>query len=438
MSASSAEPPQKKFNRAFYLRIAAVLAVLAAILPVALPILRGSGNAGGSEIAFLRNSEVYTIQPNGSGLYQVTGKIALGFSWSPDHHEMLVRFAGAALPITTIDPIAQLQADTYATLGIVSIDGGALLGITAFGSIPYRSDGWWDATGNRLIYREGASTLILSQPDQPGGIASKLITNTGGIPAIASNAQAIAFVNPNGVLLAGQAQQTLQTIQTGAATTLPGGLPARVLWRPGHQELLYVTKTAQPNQYAFTLTHLTGPAIPLAAVTRPQRYAFSPNGSQLLIQTAAGYEILPLHKDAADQPIIISLPISQFSDPWWSPNSAAIIIRTTNALYYINSATGAARIVATLPVIPSQTTDAAPIPIPDDPWNADGSAFVFASAGGIWADGQALAVTSQPGTGLYVAHTAALNTPPALIDWGEHGAISWSTPDPNTEFDTIG
>ncbi len=420
------------------LRIALILAVLAVVIPVALPILRGAGNSGGAEIAFLRNGEVYTIQPNGRSLFQVTGKIALGFSWSPDHHEILVRFAGAALPVTTVDPIAQTLADTYATLGIVSIDGGALLGITPYGAIPYRSDGWWDASGNRLLYREGASALILSQPDQPGGIARKIITNAGGIPAAAPNAQAIAFVTPSGALVAGPAQATLQTVQTNAAITLPGGLPARVLWRPGQQELLYVAKTTQTNQYTFMLTRLTGPAIPLASVTQPLRYAFAPNGSQLLIQTAAGYEILPLNKDSAGKPIAISLPNVQFSDPWWSPNSAAILIRTANALYYINSLTGAARLLAALPQIPMQSAAAAPIPIPDDPWSADGSAFVFASAGGIWANGQALPTKPQAaGTGLYVVSVAALNKAPAFIDWGEHGAISWSTPDPNTQFDTL-
>src|SRR5260370_42049470 len=71
-----------------------LLLLLAAALASCSP-----GHLGGTEIAFLRDGHLWTIDPDGANAFEVAadGPPVIGYGWSPDHHILVFRTLDSSL-----------------------------------------------------------------------------------------------------------------------------------------------------------------------------------------------------------------------------------------------------------------------------------------------------------------------------------------------------
>src|SRR5579859_5321740 len=130
-------------------------------------------HGGGETIAFLRGGELWSINPDGSGAARLAGGGVVGFAWSPDHHQVVFRSGDGAFAASS----ETAAPDATGSLNVTSADGGGTVTITPASAGLARGDAWWDADGNRLVYRESLPGLegqvpavplyVLSQADQP-------------------------------------------------------------------------------------------------------------------------------------------------------------------------------------------------------------------------------------------------------------------------------
>lgn len=406
----------------------------------------GAGNTGSTELAFIRGSTLLTMQPSGTNTFQVTTGGVSGFAWSPDHHQFVVRYAAVSVLPTIANPLLATYPDMPAGMGVVSIDGGNIIPITPPTNFLTRSDAWWDASGNRLFYREQLATTptissqwILSQSDQPNGIARKVVAQSESIPTSAPDGTQIATMLADGALVLGAPLATPHIVQQGGLVTLPSGMPARPLWQPGHTAILYATASNDAHTTTLALTDLAGHTRQLTSASDLLQYSWSPDGKSVLMLTTTGFAIVSVDGK--------SISRWEEHDPaalaWWSPDSRTLITADRAGLALIDAATGK---VAPVVVI-TTASNPAPLPMPThpitgSPWSVDGGQFAFVATGGLWLNGKdttlgtPLATQHTAGSGLYVVTRSALGVAPHLVDWGEHTAFSWSTPDPNTQFVT--
>lgn len=400
-----------------------------------------SGNNGAQAIAFIRGNQLYTIQPNGSTLYQVTGATVMGYAWSPDHHEFVVRFSGYVPLPDFSNTVTQSRSSFPSVLGVVSVDGGNIMAITPGGTLLSRSDAWWDADGNRLFYAEGHGNWILSQADQPSGIARKEIAASGSAPTSAPDGSQVAMISNAGEIMIGTAGQPLRVLHSNVLHTLANGMPAMPLWQPHHQAIAYPIAGTQANQ-TLMLTNLQGKTAPLYTGTGIDAYAWSPDGNSMLVHDTAGWAIV----SAKQSHTVMRLALAaKDSVPFWSPDSAHIAFRSNDtgssaeiqqgALYLVTVKTATVTQIATVPQLPARSTIPVVHPVTGSPWSSDSKQLVLVSAGGTWFNGHALATKTQSGTGLYSIDITHIDQTPSLADWGEHLAVSWSTPDPNTQIE---
>jgi hypothetical protein len=258
----------------------------------------GPGHSGGDEIAFLRGGGLWTLSPDGSSLNQIESGGFIGFAWSPDHHQIVLRMQnGAGAEVDA--PFG--QSDSKSELGVTAIDGGNILQITPPNSGLLRSDAWWDASGNRLLYREeqtegnsatsgasgasgtseapGAPQWKLSQADQPAGIARKDLPASVVLPAVNHDGSLIASITAAGQVLLGAPGEQPRLLTSGALTTLPGSVvyPARPLWQPGTNRLLYAAAGASPDEATLLLSDTAGTVGPCS----PSRISSNMPGPQM-------------------------------------------------------------------------------------------------------------------------------------------------------------
>jgi hypothetical protein len=419
-------------------RLALVVMTLAALALAAC-----APHAGGDEVAFLRGGQLWTVNSDGSDALAIAGGNVAGFAWSPDHHQLVFRYGGKAAPTG----IGAAAPDAPGLLGVVGVDGGAAVTITPEVAGLARSDAWWDAQGNRLLYREGfplapgvepTSVLYeLSQADQPAGIARKTLLDAAGIPALAPDGSQIAVVDPEGIVRVGAPGQAGRAVAGGALLTLPGGSrPARVLWQPQHQALLYAAAAQHGEPQAqLMLADLRGHARAVGTAHALLDYAFSPDGSLLLVHTAADFQVWDMRR-AGDQLAAFSW---REDDPmalaWWSPDGRRVLVRDRAGLVLAD--VRARRIEQLLAGGRPEAEPGAGMswrPLAGSPWSADGSKIVFADSGtGSWL-GHALPAARRGGGGLYAAGVGGGAGVPELIASGSIAWPSWSYLDPNASF----
>ncbi len=411
------------------------LALLGGVLVSLLLVACQAGQNGADALAFIRAGKLYRMQPDGSGLYQITPATVSGFAWSPDHHMLVARFAASTVAPASAYP--NLVADAPAALGVVSLDGGNILPITPPAPLVSRSDAWWDAAGNRLFYREHLGNQIqwvISQSDQPNGIARKglgasLTTvqapDGGGIPTSAPAAAQVAWVTDGGVLVLGTPGGAAHVLATGALPQLANGAPARPLWQPGHSAILFAGGT--PAQPTLLLTDLSGKTRQILQAPF-DGYAWSPDGTHILVHTPGQWSIYATDGTSA----MMWNDSAPGGIPWWSPDGRFVLVVAPTALTLAALATKTATVLATFPASAQAVALPVAAAVTGSPWRGDSRQFALVAAGGTWHDHTALATHSPPGTGLYIVSISALAHAPALVDWGAHQALSWTTPDPNT------
>lgn len=414
------------------------------LLGCIIPLLASCGlHSGAGVLAFLRNGALWTIQSDGSSPILIASAGVEGFAWSPDHHQFLVRYG--TTPVQPQPPQSTLSApDSPSDLGIVSVNGGGALQITPQDNGVLRSDAWWDPNGNRLMYRERLNasgqlpTYFLSQADQPAGIARKPVFAAATNPALAPDGQQVAVVDSSGNLRLGAPNTLGAVLATGALTELPtANRPARVLWQPHANALLY--DTAAPSGVSLILRDLTDPTgNSHALVTLPSLLdaAFSPDGSLLLVRTPAAFQVFRV--TAPDAPLFSWPETDPLALPWWSPDSHTILVQDVTGWQQVNVAHQTVRPLLVYSQPGATTTLSATTdwhPAATSPYSPDGSQVVFAApAGSTWLGGP-LPRPQTGTTGLYVASLQGSNPgQPSLIDSGADYAPGWSYLDPSTAF----
>jgi hypothetical protein len=414
--------------------LAGALIAAGALLGV---LLAGCGfHSGGDTIAYLRGGQLWSVNPDGTGATALAGGGVVGFAWSPDHHQLVFRTTTGTLPA-----FSQQAAppDAPGALNVTSADGGGTVTITPVSAGLARGDAWWDASGNRLVYREGlpggsVPIYVLSQSDQPVGIARLFLQGAGGLPAPAPDGTQAAWVDVTGGLHLGKPGASGQVIATGALLTVPEGRPARLLWQPGHHALLYDAQNGG-GQIKLVLTDLSGHGQTVGTAAGLLDNAFSPDGSLLLVHTGAAFAVWRV--GAAPAAVVYSW---SESDPdalaWWSPDGRAILVRDQAGLELADLGARATRPLLATPAPVAAPGTPAPAaawqPLVSSPWSADSTRIVFTDPGsGLW-QGRALPSASSGG-GLYVAASSGSAAPQLLVS-GVVAWPGWSVLDPSASL----
>lgn len=425
-------------------RLAPVMRAGLACLIGLCAILAGcAASAGGDDVAFLRDGQLWVAHADGSGARQLAGSGVVSFAWSPDHHQIILRRASgsSASAPTAGSPVSP---DAPGNLVAVSINGGSGLQITPDDAGVTRGDAWWNAQGNRLLYRErdtagqGPFLYFSSQSDQPVGIARRPLSQAASIPVLSTDGAHVAALDDAGNVLLGEPGKPLDIVASGALPALPGTKrPAHLLWQP-HAEALVYPVAASGGQVTLMRKDLHGATHALETFTGLLDAAFTPDGAKLLVHTSDGFSLRSLDANADAPPLFAWRELDADALAWWSPDGSALLVRDTGGLKLVDVGR---RTVTDLLSAPAggtgETTSGAARafwnPTVGSPWSVDGTRIVFASNAGATWRGSPLAKPAHGDVGLYIASVRD-GAAPALIDSNADTAPSWGYLDPSTVF----
>ena len=414
------------------------------------------GDLGNEEIAFVRDGNLWTIDPNGANAFEAVAQSmpVLGYGLSPNHQIFVFRTLDSGFAKTTagehltIDPITGLTGDVPSALNTVGIDGGTPIPIILSTPTLARSDAWWSPDGNRLLYREGASstlsspdlvTWVVSQNDQPAGIARKFLPNSFSIPSINADSSLAIGNSVQGIYTTTLAGTNLTFLQRGELPghPLPDSLE-RVLWQPAHQNpaLLYAISASSVGErgiFGLVLRETNGQTRLLTDCACTQ-FAWSPDGNRVLYSTAEDYTVLNIHDGTS-----FHFSAEPNAVPYWSPDSRALLLDGLHTLTLTRMASQQTQVLLSDGSSTALETDIALSkavlhPVENSLWNVDGQRFVVVTRGRTQWLGQQL----HSGNGLYVITLNRQDEPqavPALVDSNAHDTQpGWSYEDPNTSF----
>jgi hypothetical protein len=419
------------------------------------------GHSGGNEIAFLRNGQLWTIDPDGANALAIvsSGSPVVGYNWSPTHHFLAFRTLDDTFATTPAakqlasNPVNGQVGDIQSTINSLGVDGGTPIP-TAFSSTDLRySNVIWNASGTRLLYRQSGKAnpanptdarWIIAQNDQPGGIAAKLIPAAYTIPSFSYTNQKLVAISSNGIFtttLAGTQQHFL------ARNPLPGHpLPApleRVLWQPAHQDthILYALQVTEPtkahadvSQIQLILSTLDGRTTTLTTCTCTQ-FAWSPDGNSILYSAGTSDTLLNITTHAA-----FTFPVEADSIPYWSPDSQFLLLDGLNTMVMMQPARHQRRVLLQdyqassapgFPFVPTASTLLQPAE--NNIWATDSRHFLFVTYNRLQWQGQAL----SSGPGLYTAtidDQGQVQGSLVLVDKGTDTQAGWTYQDANTSF----
>jgi Tol biopolymer transport system component len=392
---------------------------------------------GGDALAFLRDGKLYTIQADGADLHQIAGDGIVSYSWSPTHQQLVYRTA-KPFPSSRGQSPMENAADLSGDLSVVSVNGGSTIPITPDASALVRTDAWWNANGNRLLYAErfpapegldDAADYIVSQADQPLGIASKSISDATALPALSADGAQVARINAPGNLILSATGMPGNIVTGAALRQLPNtSRVGRVLWRPHTDDLFYMTPAAN-DAVQLNLGQGFGAARALGTVAGLLDACFSPDGATLLVRTPEQFFVWDVNRPGGARYEWTNADLTAI--PYWSPDSKRLLVfdATGATLVDLEKKTNT-RVGAYAQ--PYHARQGAPHwrPAPGSPWSPDGGSIAFvADAGDSWSGARLTAA------GLYVASMSAAGGANArLVDGGTDEAPLWSYLDPAASF----
>ncbi|HZR39950.1 MAG TPA: hypothetical protein VFB12_07545 [Ktedonobacteraceae bacterium] len=422
------------------------------------------GHLGSNVIAFIRDGQLWTIDPNGANAFEVVaqGPPVVGYSWSPTHQLLTFRALDADFAKTPAashlnsQPVTGQIGDVASTANTIGVDGGTPITIAFSSPSVYYSNPIWNSTGNRLLYREtprsplanpASITWWISQNDQPGGIAIKSLPGSYSIPSLSYISQYYMAIgnSSKGVFTTTLAGTNLRYL---VHDPLPGHpLPAtleRILWQPAHQDtsfLYAVPATAHDstNISSHTVQLLLGTLdghITTLATCACTQFAWSPDGNYILYSTGSTYTLLnPRDKTS------FSLTEENSSVPYWSPDSHFLLLDGFHTLVLVNVAAKQQKVLLsndnTTVSKPAPTTlpavNALLQPVPNSLWAADSRHFLFLTRDRLSWQGQRL----RNGKALYTVAIDSSGRPqgtPAIADTGNDTQVGWTYEDANTSF----
>ena len=445
-----------------YQRLLLVLLLLLTSLLVAC----SPGHVGGNEIAFLRDGHLWTMDPDGANAFEVVADSTpvIGYGWSPTHQILMYRTLDpdytktAAAHSLAMNPLTERIGDVPSSLNTIGIDGGSAVPILFSSKDVQESNAWWNAQGNRLVYREEPTTPHLtsntvlwwiSQNDQPGGIARKLLPSSFSIPSIATN-NSLAIGNSfRGLYATAIDGSNLHFILASKLAGHP--LPAtieRVLLQPAHDNplILYAISTSsvaassfksQPLSVQLEVANLHGQITTLTTCTCLQ-FAWSPDGNSILYSNGSNYTVWHLGSQTS-----FSFNVEEGSIPYWSPNSHFLLFDGVHTLSLLNI--GRQHLVTLLSdgatfnsnssANASATNDINELlqPMSNSLWSTDSQHFLFTTRGRLIWQGKSLA----SGKGLYTIAINDAGQPqglPAQADTGNDTQAGWTYENPDTSF----
>jgi hypothetical protein len=420
------------------------------------------GHSGSNEIAFLRNGQLWTIDPDGANALAIvsSGPPVVGYTWSPTHHFLAFRTLDDTFATTPAakqlanNPVNGQVADIQSTINSLGVDGGTPIP-TAFSSPDIRySNAIWNASGTRLIYRQtgkanpanpSEASWIVAQNDQPGGIAAKLLPAAYTIPSFSYTNQKLVAISSDGIFtttLAGTQQHFL------VRNLLPGHpLPApleRVLWQPAHQDthILYAVQVAETTkahadtlQVQLTLSTMDGHTTTLTTCTCTQ-FAWSPDGNFILYSTGTSDALLNITTHST-----FTFPVDADSIPYWSPDGRFLLLDGSNTMVIVQPTRQQQRVLlqdnhtsSTVPSFPFVPTASTLLqPAENNIWATDSRHFLFLTHNRLQWQGKAL----SSGQGLYSAtidDQGQVQGSPVLVDKGNDTQAGWTYQDANTSF----
>jgi hypothetical protein len=404
------------------------------------PLLVGCGlHSGGDALAYIRGDQLWSIQPDGTNQLELEPSSVASFAWSPDHHQVVLRLTS----VTAVPPIESTlgMPESASVIGAEGINGGGALQLSpAAAAGLVRADAWWNHDGNRLVYTErfpGAQppTYIVSQSDQPVGIARKALLDAASIPALAHDGSQVAVIAPDGSVRVGKPGAAGVSVASGALLTLPGSnRPGRVVWQPGADALLYATTS--PGGVSLVLRPLAGDTRHTVATTAELLdYAFSPDGSQVLVRTPQSFELWSAEGGTA--PLYTWPEPDPLALPFWSPDGRSLLVQDGAGWQLVDPKSHTVKVLLAYghPLAQQVPPGAAWHPAASSPWSPDGTRVVLVSVAGDTWQGSPLPQPQGSAQGLYVASVSAAHTgTPSLIDSGPDRAPGWSALDPSTAF----
>lgn len=435
-----------------------ILIVLMLLLPVMASC--SPGHSGGNEIAFLRNGQLWTIDPDGANAFAIAGNNApvLGYSWSPTHQILSFRAIDSTFASTSagkhlnFDPLTGLTGDTPSSLNTIGIDGGVPIPIIPANSGIQYSNAWWNNTGDRLLYRQSYTgnhnpatvQWWASQSDQPEGIARKLLPNSFSIPSLSSSNSMAIGNSLRGLFTSTIAGSNVHFLTQHA---LPGHpLPAsleRILWQPAHDNPLYLYAVANTTAHASSSRQLTVQLLlgdvhgqmTTVATCACQQFAWSPDGNAILYSTGTNYTIYNVQKATA-----FSFTGEAGSVPYWSPDSQFLLLDGLHRLTLLHIAAQQQQILLN-DGNTSANTQATPVsaltvsmlvqPVENSVWASDSRQFLFLTRGRLLWQGKPL------GKGLYTVSINDNGQPQyasSIVDSGNDTQAGWTYENPNTSF----